>query len=126
MSLFAHRSYKPDEQLDPIDAEMIRLGRARLKLQDDGSFLLVDSADLNGTTLAAEVMRMKIAKQLEHASRGGDRHDRMLKAVAYSRQLAAEGTQLTEARTIAALKFGFENGNSVRNAEAHLQKKRIG
>ena len=53
MSLFAHRSYKPDEQLDPIDAEMIRLGRARLKLQADGSFLLVDNADLNGTTLAA-------------------------------------------------------------------------
>ena len=84
MSLFAHRSYKPDEQIDPIDAEMLKRGRARLKLQDDGSFLLVDNADLNGTTLAAEVMRMKIAKQLENDGKGGDRAHTTSKAVAWS------------------------------------------
>jgi len=136
MSLFAHRSYKPDEQLDPIDREIIKRGLARLKLQADGSFLLVDNGDAASGTLVVQVARQRIAREFENAAhaeaeakaraaKGGDRHDRMLKAIAYSRQLKAEGMQLTQAREIAAKEFGFESGASVRNAEAKVKKKRI-
>ena len=69
MSLFAHRSYKPDEQLDPIDREIIKRGLARLKLQADGSFLLVDNADAASGTLVVQVVRQRIAREFENAAR---------------------------------------------------------
>lgn len=141
MSLFAHRSYKPDEQLDPIDREIIKRGLARLKLQDDGSFLLVDNADAASGTLVVQVARQRIAREFENAARaeaeakeraakGGDRAETTAKAVLWSECLHhrykvryGKKPKWKDTDEKAAKKYG-RSVNAVRNCRQEKQREK--
>ncbi len=102
---------------------MVSRGRAQVKPQADGSFLIVDTPDMNGSTLAAELMRVLIAKEQANRRRGGaltERGEITRRAVKLSLRLQRMGHDMPKAREMAARKYG-RNANAVGRAERKLR-----